>query len=178
MLRTICAAAFLFALSPTANAQDIHGFGTVSISGHVKQAVAVHQRGRSVARHSGVRSVGKVLGLIRVSTAAGIDITVAPAFAHKIQGFIGDLVARGYSPSRIKCFSLSKSHVKNSNHFWGGACDFNQGGWNKTDRPMYRVADLARKWGLRDGCSFRDCGHIDMPRAYAHHSRTHYASAR
>ena len=62
MLRIICAAAFLIALSLTANAQDVHGFGATTISSHEKQAVAVHQRGRSVARHSGVRSVGKVLG--------------------------------------------------------------------------------------------------------------------
>jgi hypothetical protein len=26
---------------------------------------------------------------------------------------------------------------------------------------MYHVGDLAAKWGLRDGCSFGDCGHID-----------------
>lgn len=102
---------------------------------------------------------------------------MAPALAPKIQGFISDLVARGYTPSRVTCFSMAKSHVRNSNHFWGGACDFNQRGWGKTDGPMYRVGDLARKWGLRDGCSFRDCGHIDLPRSYARTRRHHYAAA-
>jgi hypothetical protein len=49
-----------------------------------------------------------------VPTAAGIDITVAPSFAPAIRGFIADAVAAGYKPSRIKCFSLSRSHVRNS----------------------------------------------------------------
>jgi hypothetical protein len=29
---------------------------------------------------------------------------------------------------------------------------------------MYHVGALARKWGLRDGCTFSDCGHVDVPR--------------
>ena len=164
----------------TAQAKDCDNDGRC-IEQRVTQAGV--QQHRAVARldvrHSRRHRAahGTPQGLITVSTAAGIDITVAPSFAPRIQGFIGDLVARGYRPSRIGCYSTARSHVRNSNHFWGGACDFNQRGWGKTDRPMYRVADIARKWGLRDGCTFRDCGHIDMPRNYARVKRPHYASA-
>lgn len=105
-------------------------------------------------------------GLVTVATAAGINITVAPSFAPKIQGFIADLVARGYRPSRIRCHARG-GHVRGSFHYSGEACDFNQRGWGKTDGPMYRVADLAAKHGLRDGCTFRDCGHIDAGTRYA-----------
>jgi hypothetical protein len=110
---------------------------------------------------------GNRAGLVTVPTAAGINITAAPAFASKMQGFIADIVAAGYRPPRIKCFSLSKSHVRNSLHFRGEACDFNQHGWGKTDRFMYRVAAIAARHGLRDGCTFRDCGHIDSGRGIA-----------
>jgi hypothetical protein len=109
--------------------------------------------------------------LVTVPTAAGIDITVASSFAPAIQGFIADAVAAGYKPRRIKCYSLSRAHVRHSLHKVGEACDFNQHGWNKTDRFMYRVRKLAAKWGLRDGCSFRDCGHIDVGRVVTHAQR-------
>ncbi|MGD9766597.1 MAG: hypothetical protein AB7U62_03055 [Pseudolabrys sp.] len=117
-------------------------------------------------------------GLVTIHTAAG-PVTVAPDFAPKISGFIGDVVARGFS-GRVKCFSLSKSHVPGSLHFSGNACDFAQRGWNKTVAVMYRVRDLAAKWGLRDGCSFRDCGHIDSGQAIGRgfarrHHRAHIA---
>ena len=101
--------------------------------------------------------------LVTVSTAAGIDITVARSFAPAIRGFIADAVAAGYHPSRIHCWARG-GHVRHSLHYSGRACDFNQHGWNKTDRFMYRARKIARKWGLRDGCSFHDCGHIDAGR--------------
>lgn len=106
-------------------------------------------------------------GLTTIPTAAGISITVAQSFAPKIAAFIADVVARGYKPPRIHCYSTSASHVRNSLHFSGQACDFNQRGWGKTDAPMYHVADIAARHGLRDGCTFRDCGHIDAGYRYA-----------
>ncbi len=133
----------------------VHHFKAV----HVKKHRVVRYK-----RHHRVRAARGVLprsNMISVSTAAGIDIIVAPQFASKIRGFIGDLVASGYKPPQIHCYSTG-GHVSNSFHYQGLACDFNQRGWGLTDRPMYRVAALTRKWGLRDGCSFRDCGHIDM----------------
>ena len=97
-------------------------------------------------------------GLVTISTAAG-SVTVSPEFAPKIKGFIADAVARGFK-GRVHCFAHG-GHTRNSRHYSGNACDFAQRGWGKTTAPMYHVADLAKKHGLRDGCTFRDCGHID-----------------
>ena len=120
-------------------------------------------------------------GLVTVSTAAGIPITVASHLAHKFQGFIADLVARGYKPRHIGSYA-NCCHVRGSRHYSGAAIDVDQYGWGKTAKPMYHVADLAAKWGLRDGCSFRhsDCGHIDdgvsLGRRVARHRHSRYAS--
>lgn len=99
------------------------------------------------------------LDLITIETAGG-SIEIARRAAEPMRGFIADVVARGFK-GRIKCYSLSTAHVPRSRHKIGEACDFAQRGWNKTVRVMYRVGDLAKKHGLRDGCSFNDCGHID-----------------
>lgn len=100
-------------------------------------------------------------GIVSVSTMAGA-ITVASNVADRFSGFIGDVVARGFR-GRVHCFARG-GHVRHSNHYTGQACDFAQRGWGRTVAPMYHVRDLAAKWGLRDGCSFGDCGHIDLPR--------------
>jgi hypothetical protein len=98
-----------------------------------------------------------------VNTAAGIPITVASSAASKFEGFISDLVASGYKPRQIHCLAHG-GHVRDSNHYWGGACDIDQSARGRTAGRMYHVAELANKWGLRDGCSFGDCGHVDVPR--------------
>ena len=138
-------------------------FGHVTSHGSVTEARRVHRSvealestGRRVRRAS--HYTGN--GLVTVATAAGLDITVAPGFASKIEGFIGDLVARGYHPHQIHCYA-SGGHVQGSLHYSGHACDFDQRGWGLTAKPMYHVADLVAKWGLRDGGEFRDWGHID-----------------
>lgn len=97
-------------------------------------------------------------GLVTVSTAAG-SITVSPSFAPKIVPFVNAVVARGFR-GRVHCYA-SGGHVRGSLHYSGQACDFAQSGWGRTVRPMYRVADLTNQYGLRNGCSFGDCGHID-----------------
>lgn len=110
-------------------------------------------------------------GLITVPTAAGISVTVSPAFAPKVQSFVAALVARGYRPHSIHC-AASHGHVRNSRHYSGNACDIDQTGWGRTRAPMYHVAGLAHSLGIRDGCSFRDCGHIDDGGSVGH--RHHY----
>ena len=120
--------------------------------------------------------------LVNVQSAAG-QITIAASFQHKIVPFIADVVARGFR-GRVHCFARG-GHVRGSLHYSGNACDFAQTGWGKTRAPMYHVSDLTSKYGLRDGCSFRDCGHIDSgdhlggryyaARSHRHHHRR-YAS--
>jgi hypothetical protein len=101
--------------------------------------------------------------LATVPTAAGISITVQRKLANQFQGFIADLIKLGYTPKHIGCWAPVGTHVVNSNHYHGGACDFDQRCWGCTAPAMYHISSLAAKWGLRDGCSFRrpDCGHID-----------------
>lgn len=119
---------------------------------------------------------GAGVGLVTIQTAAGIPIRVASDFAPKIEGFIRDIVAMGYRPGKIHCYARG-GHVSHSLHYSGHACDFDQHGWGKTASTMYRVAALASRWGLRDGCTFRDCGHIDAGFA-PRFRRSRYASAR
>lgn len=144
MKTTIIAACVLACLATAAEARTRHHHRAPQIA-----AGAISEAG-------GHRGSGG--GLITVSTAAG-PVTVAPSFAQKIVPFIADVVARGFR-GRVNCYA-NKGHVSGSLHYRGQACDFAQRGWGKTVAPMYHVADLAAKHGLRDGCSFRDCGHID-----------------
>lgn len=114
----------------------------------------------------------------RVGTAAGV-ICISGRVADKMKGFIADVVARGFK-GQVHCYSTSSSHVSHSLHFVGEACDFAQRGWGKTVRPMYSVSDLTSKWGLRNGCTFRDCGHVDSGRlrtARHGHRRVHVAKS-
>ncbi len=115
-------------------------------------------------------------GIVTVATAAGIPIKVASSVAHKFVGFIADLVDRGIKPDRIHCYA-SGGHVRNSFHYRGEACDFNGSASRWAPMNHGRVADIARKWGLRDGCSFAigrgrpDCGHIDAGLSVPRHTR-------
>lgn len=148
-----------------------------SFSGYVQPTVGVrkdtrtstrirrlsHRRSISIRRTT-VPVLAKESGsLVTVPTAAGISITVDKKLVDQFKGFIDDLVKLGYTPKHIGCWAPLGTHVANSNHYHGGACDFDQTGWGRTASPMYHVGNLAAKWGLRDGCTFRqaDCGHID-----------------
>jgi hypothetical protein len=99
-----------------------------------------HQRVRRKAHHlhrkepSRVRTIAPATmgGLVTVPTAAGISITVATSLANQFQGFIKDLVDEGYTPKQIHCWAPPGTHVPNSNHYHGGACDFDQTGWGQT----------------------------------------------
>lgn len=114
--------------------------------------------------------------LVTVPTAAGINITVADDMADAMQGFIADIVAAGVRPSQIHCYNLAASHVPNSLHFSGHACDFDGSANRFAAMNRHRVSAIAHRHGLRDGCDFNDCGHIDAGLAYAHRGgRRHYA---
>lgn len=170
LLAPVAALVFAWA-SPTAAAEcvDLHGLSWAR--GYVHCNAPKTQKRRSVHHRQSHRRSARSYqrsdsddhhrgGLVTVSTAAGIKITVASHLAHKFQGFIADLVSSGYRPRYIHCFARG-GHVQNSRHYSGAACDIDQRGWGKTVGPMYRAGAMARRWGLRDGCSFRDCGHVD-----------------
>jgi hypothetical protein len=119
-------------------------------------------------------NANRVTGLVTVNTAAGIKITVHPAFAHKFQTLIASLVAQGHKPRFITCYA--KGHVSGSNHHWGGACDIDQTAWNRTSGFMYHAGNAIRSAGLYDGCSFRDCGHVEAMRGTHNTPPNLYAS--
>jgi hypothetical protein len=96
-------------------------------------------------------------GTVTVSTAAG-PITVAADAADKFVSLTNDLVAHGFHGS-VTC--AASGHMPNSLHHTGHACDFAQTARNRTVGVMYHVSDIIAAHGLRDGCSFGDCGHVD-----------------
>lgn len=102
-------------------------------------------------------------GEIVVRQTAANSIRINTDIAEQMVGFIDDVVARGFN-GPVRCFARS-GHMHHSLHYSGLACDFAQSRRNRTRRIMYHVRALAKKWGLRDGCTFHhpspDCGHIE-----------------
>ena len=103
--------------------------------------------------------------MVKVQTAYGFNITVHPAYASKFQKFFALLKERGYKvPASItRCWSPRGTRVAGSNHYIGAACDI-QTGWNRGPAFVYRMSDIIKQAGLYDGCSFRDCGHVEAVR--------------
>lgn len=108
--------------------------------------------------------------LTRAKLPDGQTITVASSFAERFVGFFQDLFFREHKLPEIGCYAPT-GHMRNSLHHWGGACDVGQSRRNVAWRPMYAVTDLAHKWGLTDGATWRgnpDAGHVEVNRAQAY----------
>lgn len=122
-------------------------------------------------------------GIVTVQTAAGVPIHVAAGLAGRFQSLVQDFVAAGYRPRSIGCFARG-GHVQNSRHYAGAACDFDQTGWGRTVGFIYRAHSIIVAHGFRDGCDFRDCGHVDdgvnigAGSRHAARHRRRYAAAR
>jgi len=96
--------------------------------------------------------------------------------ASQFIGAIADLVAAGFR-GHVNCFARG-GHVRHSLHYTGEACDFAQLGRNVVApgaRIMYHAHAILARWGLRDGCSFHDCGHADTGRVFAATTHRRYA---
>lgn len=81
-----------------------------------------------------------------------------------MRALISDLVAHGYR-GHVTC--LASGHMPHSLHHTGEACDFAQLRRNVVAPGagiMYRARSIIVAHGLRDGCSFHDCGHVDSGR--------------
>ena len=100
--------------------------------------------------------------MVTVRTAYGFNITVHPAYASKFEKFFALLKERGYKvPANItKCWAPHGTHVAGSNHYIGAACDI-QTGWNRGPEFVYHMNDIVKQAGLYNGCTFRDCGHVE-----------------
>lgn len=108
----------------------------------------------------------RAVGLVTIGTAAN-PITVASDTADRFKSLIADLVANGFK-GEVDCYA-SSGHVHHSLHYTGHACDFAQTGKGRVEPGagiMYHASDIIAKYGLRDGCSFGDCGHVDTGEAY------------
>jgi hypothetical protein len=141
-----------------------------------------HHRHHHFARSShGSHRVSYVHGgfsLVTVTSAAG-PITVNAAHASQFIGAIADLVAAGFR-GPVHCYARG-GHVRHSLHYTGEACDFAQLRRNVVApgaRIMYHAHTILARWGLRDGCTFHDCGHADTGRIFAAVTRERYAEAR
>lgn len=115
-------------------------------------------------QHRAVDANGNSI-MVTVQTAYGFNITVHPAYASKFQKFFALLKERGYKvPASItRCWSPRGTRVAGSNHYIGAACDI-QTGWNRGPAFVYRMSNIVKQAGLYDGCSFRDCGHVEAVR--------------
>ena len=115
--------------------------------------------------------------MVTVQTAYGFNITIHPAYASKFLRLFVLLKDRGYKvPANItKCWTPRGTRVAGSNHYIGAACDI-QTGWNRGPTFVYHMRDIIKQAGLYDGCSFRDCGHIEAVRGTHNRAPNLYAA--
>ncbi len=115
--------------------------------------------------------------IVTVRTAYGFNIRVHAAYAGKFQRFFALLKEHGYKvPANItKCWAPQGTHVPGSNHYIGAACDI-QTGWNRGPAFVYHMSDIVKQAGLYDGCSFRDCGHVEAVRGTHNRAPNLYAA--
>lgn len=115
--------------------------------------------------------------LVTVQTAYGFNITVHPAYASKFLKFFALLKEHGYKvPANItRCWAPRGTHVAGSNHYIGAACDI-QTGWNRGPAFVYHMDDIVKQAGLYNGCTFRDCGHVEAVRGLHNQAPNLYAA--
>jgi hypothetical protein len=130
------------------------------------------------SRSANVDNQHSGFSLVTVHSAAGA-ITVNAAHVSQFVGAIADLVAAGFH-GPVHCYARG-GHVRHSLHYTGEACDFAQLGRNRVAAGagiMYHAHAILAHWGLRDGCTFHDCGHADTGRIFAALTRRQYADTR
>ena len=144
-----------------------------------------HYSSRSHGSYS--HGIYKCADCVVRDTLAGI-VSVSARNANRFVGVINDLWNAGFR-GPVHC-AASGGHVRHSRHYSGNACDFAQTGWGKTKPIMYHreAAAIIAKYGLTNGCSFHDCGHVGTDGGgsgrhyasrkvhYARHRHVHYAS--
>ena len=88
-----------------------------------------------------------------------------------MRDLIADLVADGFR-GHVTC--QASGHMPGSLHHTGEACDFAQLRRNVVAPGagiMYHASSIITAHGLRDGCSFHDCGHVDTGRMLNAHAQ-------
>jgi hypothetical protein len=150
---------------------------TLSVTTPISSSASRRQIGTAERKsHHVVDANGNTM-MVTVQTAYGFNITVHPAYASKFQKFFALLKDRGYKvPASItRCWAPRGTHVPGSNHYIGAACDI-QTGWNRGPEFVYHISDVIKQAGLYDGCSFRDCGHVEAIRGTHNRAPNLYAA--
>lgn len=113
--------------------------------------------------------------LARIPSPVGGTVNVNKSAAASFEGFLKDLAATGYKFKSVGGYNLRniRGSSRLSQHAWGNAIDINptdnpQGG-NKSDMPA-NVGQLAAKWGLKWGGTFRGSDYDPMHFEWAGHS--------
>ena len=140
------------------------------------QAHHAHRHRHHIARgdHHGIY---KCAGCVLRDTLAG-TVAVSRANGERLVSAINALWRAGFR-GPVHCAAPYGTHVRHSLHHTGDACDMAQTGRNRTTaRIMYHASAILARFGVNDGCSFRDCGHISVGarEAFASRRHTHYAS--
>ncbi|MGA8936582.1 MAG: hypothetical protein WB522_20185, partial [Pseudolabrys sp.] len=60
-------------------------------------------------------------------------------------------------------------------HYIGAACDI-QTGWNRGPEFVYHMNSIVEQAGLYNGCTFRDCGHVEAVRGTHNRAPNLYAA--
>jgi hypothetical protein len=78
-------------------------------------------------------------------------------------------------PHRVVDANGNSTHVAGSNLYIGAACDI-QTGWNRGPEFVYHMNDIVKQAGLYNGCTFRDCGHVEAVRGTHNRAPNLYAA--
>jgi hypothetical protein len=164
-MRILLSALALFVLSfGTAQARYHNQTVLCTFDGKCYSYQKKHHR-RTAKRKKSIDANGNnTTKMVTVGTVYGFNITVHPAFASKFLKFFALLKEAGHKiPNNdVGCYARGH-HVRGSNHYIGAACDI-QTGWNRGPSFVYHMGDIIKKAGLYDGCSFKDCGHVEAIR--------------
>jgi hypothetical protein len=142
-------------------------------------AYASHDHHRHHSHHYRTGHLYVCHGCVVRETKLG-KIAVNSKHADNFVGAINALYDAGYR-GPLNC-AAAGGHVAGSKHYSGDACDL-QYGHNRAPKIMYHARTILAKFGLYDGCNFRDCGHIQYgvglnTRYASHHVKHRYAAAR
>lgn len=126
-------------------------------------AAQAHERHHSHHRFHGAtsRQIYICAGCVVRETMAGA-VAVSEENASRLAGAINALYDAGFR-GPVNCAAPYGTHVAHSLHHTGNACDMAQTGWGKSSAQiMYHASAILARFGVNDGCSFGDCGHISV----------------
>jgi hypothetical protein len=145
---------------------------TVLVVGLASPAFAKHHHGTH--HHAGGGGLYVCSGCVVKETKAG-PVAVSASDGNKLVEAINALWDEGFR-GPVHCAAPNGTHVRHSLHHTGRACDMAQTGWGRSAaKIMYHASAILARFGVNDGCTFRDCGHISVGVQEAGLHHRHYA---